>query len=79
MSRSKKKLLNITFSADPLLIKKARLFAKQENISLNDAFREWLSQFTRPAVTSDQFDSIMEQLSHINSGRKFSREELNER
>jgi hypothetical protein len=78
MARSKRKLLNITFSADPALIKRARLLAREENISLNEAFRAWLVQFTRPATTSNEFDSVMKQLSHINAGKKCTRKELNE-
>ena len=36
---------NITLSADEDLIERARQMARQQNRTLNDAFREWLREF----------------------------------
>ena len=70
---------NITLSADEDLIERARLIARGQRRTLNEAFREWLGQFTESAVDAQGFDSLMQRLQHIDAGRRFSREEMNER
>ena len=70
---------NITLSADEDLIERARLIARQQRRTLNEAFREWLGQFTESAGDAQGFDSLMQRLQHIDAGRRFSREEMNER
>ncbi|MGH9573900.1 MAG: hypothetical protein ACRD40_10260 [Candidatus Acidiferrales bacterium] len=70
---------NITLSADEGLIEQARLVAKSQHKTLNAAFREWLEQFTRGAGNTQEFDSLMRRLEHVNSGGRFTRDEMNER
>ena len=78
-------LKNITLSADEALIREARRQAALQNTTLNALFREWLERFVtqqdvearRQAV--ERYDELMRRLSHIDAGRKFTREELNER
>jgi hypothetical protein len=70
---------NITLSADEYLIERARLIARGQRRTLNEAFREWLGQFTESAGDAQGFDSLMQRLQHIDAGRRFSREEMNER
>jgi predicted transcriptional regulator len=70
---------NITLSADEDLIEKARLIARGQRRTLNAAFREWLEQFTAGEGDAQSYDALMRELRSINSGRHFSREELNER
>jgi hypothetical protein len=70
---------NITLSADEDLIERARLIARQQRRTLNEAFREWLAQFTESAGDAQEFDVLMQRLQHVDAGRRFSREELNER
>ena len=70
---------NITLSADEDLIEIARLVARAQRKTLNTAFREWLLQFTASEGDARNFDVLMQQLQHVNAGRHFSREELNER
>lgn len=72
-------LKNITLSADETLITKARERALLEERTLNEAFREWLEQFTRPLSDTNDYKSFMNKLSHARSGKKFSRDEMNER
>ena len=74
-----KKLKNVTLSAREDLIEQARERARAEDRTLNDAFREWLEQFTRPLENNSDFHSLMEKLQHVRPGKRFSREELNER
>ena len=67
----------VTFSADEGLIEQARLVARSQHKTLNTAFREWLLEFTQ-ARRMQEFDALMGRLHHINSGSKFSRDEMNE-
>jgi len=70
---------NITLSADEDLIERARLIAREQRRTLNDAFREWLTQFSQSAGDAQGFDALMKRMRHVNAGRRFSRDELNER
>jgi hypothetical protein len=70
---------NITLSAEESLIEQARLVAKSQHKTLNSAFREWLEQFTARAGSVQEYDALMRRLQHVNSGRRFTRDEMNER
>ena len=70
---------NITLSADEHLIELARNKAREQHTTLNQAFREWLVQFTAQQDRAKQYDELMKQLRHVKAGRHFSRDELNER
>lgn len=68
---------NITFSADENLIRKARERAAREHTNLNSVFREWLARYAQTGESD--YAAVMDKLKHIRPGRKFSRDELNER
>lgn len=70
---------NITLSADEDLIEQARLLAKSQHKTLNAIFREWLRQFTAQSGGPQEFDALMKRLKHVQSGRTFARDEMNER
>lgn len=71
---------NITLSAPEELIEEARKKAVKNGSTLNDEFRHWLkTQATDHDRSILDYDQMLKHLSHINSGRKFSREEMNER
>lgn len=70
---------NITLSADEDLIEQARLVARSQRRTLNAAFREWLVQFTTRSVSGQEIDSLMRRLRHVKAGRKYTRDEMNER
>ena len=72
-------LKNITLSADEALIREARRQAALQNTTLNALFREWLEQYLRRQDAVARYDELMQRLSHVNAGRKFTREEMNER
>ncbi len=72
-------LKNITLSADEKLIEKARKRAKQHKTSLNSEFRKWLKKYSSDNSNADNYSLIMEHLDYVQAGRKFSRDELNER
>ena len=70
---------NITLSVDAVLINRARKKAEQENSSLNKLFRDWMSKYVNSTHVGETYDNIMKTLSDVNSGGKFTRDELNER
>jgi hypothetical protein len=72
---------NITFSADPDLIDDARAQAQRENTTINEQFRLWLLNYTkRGSRTEAAMASINALQKHVNTGgKKFTRDEMNER
>ena len=72
---------NITLSADEDLISAARQRAAAEHTTLNEQFRLWLEEYVR---RKQQADAAMETIKALQSristgGRKFTRDEMNER
>ncbi len=70
---------NVTLSADEHLIDLARQTARSHHTTLNSAFREWLEQYTSQVGSAREFDLLMRRLNHVGAGRKFTRDEMNER
>lgn len=72
---------NITLSAPEELIESARRNAAARGTTLNEEFRGWLKSQAAAdgSVQTARYQLLMEQLAHVNSGRRFSREEMNER
>ena len=70
---------NVTFSADEEALERAREVARSEHKTLNDAFREWLIQYGSRRVTAAEIEELYRSLRHVNAGRKFTRDEMNER
>jgi hypothetical protein len=70
---------NITLSAEDHVIEKARLIARSRHSTLNAEFRRWLLQYTAETTTARQYDDLMRRLKHVRAGRKYSRDEMNER
>jgi len=69
---------NITFSADEDLIEQARLIARSQRQTLNSAFRNWLVQYTAQGGSGSEVNSLMKRLRHVEAGRHFTRDEMNE-
>jgi hypothetical protein len=71
---------NITLSAPERLIEQARKRALAKGTTLNNEFRVWLeTQAIDGEERAAQYRQLMKRLSHVNAGRKFTREEMNER
>lgn len=70
---------NITFSADETSIERAREVARSEHKTLNDAFREWLDWYASRSITRQEIRNLFDRLKYADAGRKFTREEMNER
>jgi hypothetical protein len=72
---------NITLSADDELIEAARARARAERTTLNEQFRLWLAEYTQRRQRMERFDEVLRDLQSKlrTGGRKFTREEMNER
>ncbi|MBX7149920.1 hypothetical protein K1X76_12690 [bacterium] len=70
---------NITLSAPEILIERARKKAEKEKKSLNTIFRSWLAQYTGFEKERDGYEKLMKRFSYVKPGKKFSRDEMNER
>jgi len=70
---------NITLSAEESEIERAREIARQRSTTLNQLFREWLATLIQDPERASSYDRLMERLSGVKSGGRFSRDEMNER
>lgn len=70
---------NITFNADEDLIQRARQVAQGRSTTLNLAFREWLRDYTASSGDLEGYEALMRRLRTVNAGRRFTRDEMNER
>jgi len=71
---------NITLSADQNLIEKAREIARSQRRTLNDAFRDWLTQFTQQSGSAEEYDALIKRLRQtIRLRGPYTRDEMNER
>ena len=70
---------NVTLSAEEHLIEQARSLAQAQHKTLNALFREWLVQLTSQNGESQSYESLMSRLGHVRAGRRFTRDEMNER
>ena len=71
---------NITLSAEESVIEAARAQARSDNSTLNEQFRLWLDQYARKQRVK-QFRELLDEMQKtVNTGgRKFTRDEMNER
>ena len=72
---------NITLSADERLIEEARRIAATKSTTLNAEFRLWLADYVgRKRKAERALETLRELSATIDTGgRKFTREEMNER
>jgi hypothetical protein len=72
---------NITLSADERLIEAARERARAEHTTLNEEFRRWLAEYARQKQKAETAMSVVRQMRKYvrTGGRRFSRDEMNER
>lgn len=75
------RMKNITLSADDKLIEAARERARAEQTTLNEQFRRWLADYVRQEQQTESAMSLIEELRGQvrTGGRKFTRDEMNER
>jgi hypothetical protein len=79
LGESKEKMKRITLRADEAAIARAHEAARTRHTTLNAAFREWLKEFVARGRHAREIGEILERTSYLKAGRKYTREELNER
>jgi len=72
---------NVTLSADEKMIEAARERARAEHTTLNDKFRRWLAEYVGASRRTEDAMAVIDELSRTlrTGGRKFTRDEMNER
>ena len=72
---------NITLSADENLIETARQRAANEHTTLNEQFRRWLADYVGREQQAEAAAATLAALrgSLFTGGRRFTRDEMNER
>lgn len=72
---------NITLSADERLIEAARERARAEHTTLNEMFRRWLADYAQREEQAERAMAVIRDIQRYASsgGRKFTRDEMNER
>jgi hypothetical protein len=71
---------NITFTADERTIDAAREQAAADNTTLNEQFRRWLEQYARRRQAARAMESVDRMRAYVRTGgRKFTRDQMNER
>ena len=72
---------DITLSADEHLIEAAQKYATTQKTTLDAKFQEWLEEYTQRQKRADDEIAFIEKLrrKYPPRGRKFSRDEMNER
>jgi hypothetical protein len=72
---------NITLSADEKLIEAARERARAEQTTLNEQFRRWLADYAQRLSRAAAAVAVVEEIRRYarTGGRKFTRDEMNER
>jgi hypothetical protein len=73
-------LRNITLSAEQELIDRARKKADARKTTLNNEFRIWLAKYGEEVPpTVEDLRQFVTAFSHFRAGRRFTRDERNER
>jgi hypothetical protein len=70
---------NVTLSAEDRVLDRARELARRRSTTLNQMFRDWLSELTAERARKDRFEQLMLRLAHARSGGRFTRDEMNAR
>jgi hypothetical protein len=70
---------NITFSAEKSDIELAREEARSQYTTLHELFRDWLKGIAARKNRVQKYRDLMQELRQVDAGRKFTREEMNER
>jgi len=70
---------NITLSAQADVIARARSAAKANQTTLNEAFRKWLESYAAPGFNEREYEELLNRVAYARAGKRFTREEMNER
>ncbi len=68
----------ITLTVDKSVLDEAERLAQEQQVTREAVLNEWLHR-SLGAERVRKYDELMERLKYVNAGRKFTREEMNER
>jgi predicted transcriptional regulator len=68
----------ITLTVDKSVLDEAERLAQEQQVTREAVLNEWL-QRSLGAERVRKYDELMDRLKYVNAGRKFTREEMNER
>lgn len=73
-------MTNVTINLTDKLLEEARQQAMADNTSLNAVVKEFLERYVARQHSLDEFNRVSEEvMQYARAGRKFSRQEMNER
>ena len=72
-------MTNVTISLPEQVLADARKQALADNTSINAVVGDYLRQYAGRLQAVKKYDDLMKRLKHVNAGRKFTRDEMNER
>ena len=53
--------------------------AHEEHTTINEKFRQWLASYVNMEQNEKNYHKMMEELNCVDPGKKFTRDDLNER
>jgi hypothetical protein len=69
----------ITLAVHKSVLEQAQRVAEEQQVTREAVLTEWLENRALGAERVRKYDELMGRLKHVNSGGKFTREEMNER
>jgi hypothetical protein len=70
----------ITISANDVLVRRARMTAKSQGKTLEEAILKWLESYPRKKVSAREYDALMKRLRRtVRTAGPYTRDEMNER
>ena len=69
----------ITLAVDKTVLEEAQRVAEMQKVTREVVLNEWLTRHVSGEERVRSYRKLMESLKHVNSGGKFTREEMNER
>ena len=70
---------NVTMSVDERVLERARELARQRSTTLNQMFRDWLTELTAGRPRKDRYEELMRRLGRARSGGAQTRDDMNAR
>ena len=70
---------DVVISIEESLLAEAKSRAASEHLSIDQLMYQWLAEYVAGKKRIERYRELMERLSYVEAGRKFTREEMNER
>jgi hypothetical protein len=70
---------DVIISVEEGLLAEAKSRAASEHLSIDTLVQKWLAEYVAGKQRVERYRELMQRLSYVSAGRKFTREEMNER